>query len=452
MKMPKNFTRVVVLMLCLLVLGANVLAEAPAKGGINATYQFYNSSNFAHLTDPDPVFRSMSYDQMIKLFESEGTYMVLFGGAWCPNTQAVISQINDVAKEYGVTTIYNFDFKLDNATFHIRDTKNAYANLYVDMVLKYLPNIVTLYDKNVNGVSYVNAAGETLLTNKLQVPFLFLYNKDSVGANGKPAPILASYEKMLKWEADFQTNGVDDPAKIEAYKKEIRPLFDLVSTKSILGKKTAKLDTFTDFEYYSTSFNAKAKTTILDAKDEPWVMQTVSYFELIKILESPGNFVFMFGGPWCGNTQAVIKMVNEYAKKYNITAIYTWDTKLDSNILQIRDTKNAYAKLYVDLVRKYFPGIETVYALDKNNVQYTDAAGNIIAANKLQVPYVFVYNKDRKDASGNPDPILGQIEYMYSWENIQPGYVDKNGAVGVNYKNYTAALDALFGQLAAIAK
>ncbi len=450
--MTKSLTRAIILVLCLGLLGASVWAiEAPAKS-INATYQFFNSANFSHLTDPDPVFRTVSYDQLIKLFESDGTYMILFGGSWCGNTQAVIAQINDVAKEYGVEAIYNFDFKLDGASMHIRDTKNPYANLYVDLVQKYLPNIVTLYDKNVNGVSYVKADGTTALANKLQVPFLFLYNKNSVGADGKPAPIMASFEKMLTWAKDFQTNGVDDPAKIEAYKKEIRPLFDIVATKTLLGKKTAKLDTFTDFEYFSTAFNAKAKTTILDAKDEPWVMQTVSYFELTKILESPGNFVFMFGGPWCGNTQAVVKLVNEYAKKYNISKIYTWDTKLDSNVLQTRDTKNAYAKMYVDLVRKYFPGIETVYALDKNNVSYTDASGAVIAANKLQVPYVFVYNKDRKDAAGNPDPILGQIELMYSWENIQPGYVDKDGKTGVNYKNYTAALDALFGQLAAIAK
>lgn len=454
--MSRKLIRAAMLLLCMVVIGAGLWvgtgAEAAAKTGINATYQFFNSTNFPHLTDPDPVFRTVSYDQLIKLFESEGTYMILFGGSWCGNTQAVIGQINDVAKEYGVEAIYNFDFKLDGASMHIRDTKNPYANLYVDLVNKYLPNIVTLYDKNVNNVSYVNAQGQTVVANKLQVPFLFLYNKNGVTADGKPAPILASFEKMLRWEADFQTNGVDDPAKIEAYKKEIRPLFDLVSTKSILGKKTAKLDTFTDFEYFSTAYNARAKTTILDSKDEPWVMQTTSYFELKKILESPGNFVLMLGGPWCPNTQAVVKLVNQYAKKYNIDKIYTWDTRLDSNVLQVRDTKNAYASMYVDLVLKYFPGIETVYAVDKNNVQYTDTAGKVITANKLQVPYVFVYNKDRKDAQGNPDPILGQIELMFTWENIQPGYVDKNGGVGVNYKAYTEALDALFGQLAAIAK
>jgi hypothetical protein len=214
----------------------------------------------------------------------------------------------------------------------------------------------------------------------------------------------------------------------------------------------AKLDTFDDFAYYSTAFNKVAGTTILDEKDKPWVMQTVSYFQLTKILESPGSYVFMFGGPWCPNTRAMIKLVNQYAKKYSIDTIYTWDTKLDSNTLQIRDSKNAYAYLYVDLVRKYFPGIVTEYAIEKNNVNYTDKEGKVVSANKLQVPYVFVYNKDWKDANGNPKPILGQIELMYTWADIQPDYKDANGVVGDHYKTYTAALDKLFSAFQAKAK
>ena len=150
----------------------------------------------------------------------------------------------------------------------------------------------------------------------------------------------------------------------------------------------------------------------------------------------------VFGGPWCGNTQAVIKNVNEYANKYGITDVYTFDTKLDSNSLQIRDTKNPYAKLYVDLVRNYFPGIETEYGPERN-IQYSDEAGNVVDASRLQVPYVFVYNKDRVDASGNPDPILGQIEFMYRWEDMQPDYKGEDGVVGA----HNTALDKLLSQL-----
>jgi thiol-disulfide isomerase/thioredoxin len=432
------------LVLGLLVLGFALQAQAP-----NATYQFFNSANFAHLTDKDPVFRTVSYDQLLTLFESKGTYMILFGGSWCGNTQAVISQINDVAKEYGVKTIYNFDWKVDGKSVHLRDSKNPFANLYVDAVNKYLPNILVEYGNDrTKDISYTKADGTVAAAPRLQVPFLFIYNKDNKDAKGMPAPIMASYEKMLTWDKDFMTNGKDDPVKIEAYKKEIRPLFDYIST-TVGGKKVAKLDYFDDFSYYMTAFNKRSGKTILEEKDRPWVMQTVSYIELTKILESPGNFVFMLGGPWCGNTQAVIKFVNEYAKKYGITKIYTFDNKLDSNVFHIRDSKNPFAYMYVDLVNKYFPGIVVEYgAMRERDISYTNADGKVVAAPRLQVPYLFVYNKDRKDAAGNPAPILGQVELMYSWENMQPTYKDeKTGLVGANYKTYTAAMDTLFTQL-----
>lgn len=430
----------------LLAAGTGAFAQ-----GISSTYEFFNSAVYTHLTDKNPVYKTVSYNQLLTLFESEGTHMILFGGSWCPNTQAVVAQINDVAKEYGVKTIYNFDWRLDGKSLHVRDTNNAYANLYVDAINKYLPNIVTIYAKDKNNVSYKDKDGKEFVANKLQVPFLFLYNRDNKDAKGNPAPIIASFEKMLLWDKDFQTNGKDDPAKIEAYKAEIRPMFEYIS-KNVGGKKVAQLAEFSDFDYYRTAYNGRAKTAILDAKDEPWVMETVSYFQLQRIMESEGSYVFMFGGPWCPNTQAVVKYVNQYAKKYNIQKIYTFDWRLDSNTFHIRDTKNPYASLYVDFVRKYLPGIVTEYAIDKNNVNYKDKDGKEIAANKLQVPYVFAYNKDWKDAAGNPKPILGQVELMYTWKDIQPDYKDDKGNVGANYKAYTKALDDLFGAFAAKVK
>ncbi|MDP3178898.1 MAG: hypothetical protein Q8M76_13410 [Spirochaetaceae bacterium] len=441
MRMRMDSKRGLALAMALFALAGGAAAQSGT--GINSTYEFFSKANFTHLTDPSPVFKTMSYYELVTLLESDGTHKILFGGSWCGNTQAVIAQINDVAKEYGVKTIYNFDWKLDGAALHVRDTKNAYANLYVDVINKYLPNIVTIYEKEKNNVNYTNKDGAVVVANKLQVPFLFLYNRNNKDAKGNPAPVVASYEKMLTWEKDFMTDGKDDPVKIEAYKKEIRPLFEFIS-KPVGGKKVAQLDYLDDFALYSLAYNKRAGTTILDEKDKPFVLTTVSYFELKKILESPGNYVFMFGGPWCGNTQAVIKLVNQYAKKYDIDTVYTFDNKLDSNVLHIRDTKNPYANLYVDLVAKYFPGIVTEYAPEKNGVSYVDKDGKTVLVNKLQVPYVFVYNKDWKDAQGNPKPILGQVELMYKWQDIQSDYVNDKGEVGKNYKTYTAALDALF--------
>jgi ABC-type glycerol-3-phosphate transport system substrate-binding protein len=130
-----------------------------------------------------------------------------------------------------------------------------------------------------------------------------------------------------------------------------------------------------------------------------------------------------------------------------------WDTRVDGNIFHLRDSKNAYANLYVDLVNKYFPGISVEYgAMRERDISYTDKDGKVVAAPRLQVPYVFVYNKDWKDAAGNPKPILDQVELMYEWADMQSDYKDKDGKIGEHYKTYTAALDKLYLAFAAKVK
>ncbi|MEI6873686.1 MAG: hypothetical protein WCL50_00995 [Spirochaetota bacterium] len=442
---------------CILLMATAGGAFAQAKAA-NATYSYYASGAFPHLTDPSPVFKTTTYDQLINLFESDGTYLILFGGEWCVNTQAVIGQINDVAKEYGVKTIYNFDTKLDSATLQIRDSKSPFANYYVDMVNKYLPNIVTIYDKATTNISYTDKDGKVLVANKLQVPFLFLYNRNNKDAQGNPAPIIASYEKMFVWETDFQTNGKDDKVKIEAYKKEIRPLFDAISTK-VGGKMVAKLDYQSDNAYYTKQFNKKgAPNIVLDASDaKDWRIVSTTYPEMVRILGQSGNFVLLYGGTWCPNTRASIKLINQYAVKYGISAVYNFDWRLDSGgqTLHLRNSANPFANLYVDVINKYFPGIDVLYGSDrKMDISYTNKDGAVVPAVRMQVPYVMIYNKDRKDAAGKSAPIFaGPIEYMYQWADLvpgqseQPAFKDGNGLLGDPYKNYTTALDKLFSQI-----
>lgn len=439
------------LVVALLVLG--IVAQVAAAPGINSTYQYFSTENFPHMT-AKPVFESLSYNQLLQLLESDGTFMIFLGGAWCPNTQAVIGQINDVANEYGVKTIYNFDWRIDGATMHLRDSKNTGANLYVDLINKYLSNIQVEYSADrTKDITYTDKDGKVNAAPRLQVPFLFLYNKAAKDAAGKPAPIVASFEKMLLWDKNFQTNGKDDPAKIEAYKQEIRPMFDAVSTVQGGKKVATRLSYVDDLTLFAKAYNARAGLTILDEKDNPWVLKTVGYVELKKLLESQGSYVIMFGGPWCPNTRAVIKLVNQYAKKYNVDTVYTWDTRVDGNVFHLRDSKNAYANLYVDLINKYFPGIVVEYgAMRDRDITYTDKDGKVVSAVRLQVPYVFAYNKEWKDAAGNPKPILDQIELMYTWADIQPDFKDDKGVVGNHYKTYTAALDKLFTAFAAKVK
>lgn len=408
-------------------------------------YDYY-SSVYTHLEDTDSVYESTTYEELITILESEGTHVFLFGGAWCGNTQAVVSFINDVAKEYKIDTIYNFDTKLDGKNLHIRDTNNAYANLYVDLVNKYLTNIVTLYDKNDGNpshqISYVDSNNVSQIANKLQVPFLFTYNKDNK-ADGQSAPIISYYEEMLLWK-DFTDNGLDtgklDNTKVETYKAKVRTTFDKISTN-----KVANVAKFTAKDYIKTVYNAASKTEIIGS--EEILYDTITYHELINLLESKGTYAILFGGAWCGNTQAVIKYINEYAIKHKVKKVYLFDTKLDGKNLHIRDTNNAYANLYVDLVNTYLTNIETLYEKNDGNpsheISYVDSKGVTQVANKLQVPYFFTYNKDN-EVSGKKAPIIDHVELMYTWENIQPDYIDSDGVKGENFKTYIDKLNVIF--------
>lgn len=447
-----------------------VLSSLPE--GQVSHYNYFNNV-YEHLNDENHVFKTATYEDIVHLFESEGNYAVLVGGAWSEQTQAEIGFINEVAKEYGVSTVYNFDTRLDGDSLNIADSSNKFAYKYVDLVSKYLKNL-NLYDKNdpEHNVSYVTKDGQTVTANKIESPFLFIYNKNNVDANGNKAPVVAYLNESKSW-SDFQTGGALDTAKVSAYKAQVGKVLGAVGTYNVIDESA----------YIKAAFNLnyegenEGKPTIFTEADGDLVFEHVTYHQLKLILASQGNYAILFGGSWCPNTQAIIKYINEYAKKHNIDKVYFFDTKLDAGVtvaesgnnsgtkgsanphnnneLQIRTTNHAYAKLYVDLVETYLTNIKTENntAAKPSVISYVDANGNTITGDRLQVPYLFTYNKDNKDADGNSAPILGHVELMYSWENIQPTYVDTRNTTypaGHRFNNTVKALNSIFSRLEAV--
>lgn len=448
---------------------AEALTHLTSNSGIS--HFDYFSHVYEHLNDTNHVFKTATYEDIVHLFESEGTYAVLVGGAWSENTQADIGFINEVAKEYGISTIYNFDTKLDGETLQIADSNNKFAYKYVDLVNKYLKNLnLSPKEAGEQNVSYTNKNGDTVTANKIESPFLLVYNKDHKDAQGNIAPVVTYLDKSYSWN-EFLTNGTLDTAKVETYKTSVRDVLGAVS----------KYDTIDESSYIKAAFNKnyegenEGKPTIFNESDvTPLVYEHVTYHQLKQILASEGNYAILFGGSWCPNTQAVIKYIDTYAKKHNVDKIYFFDTKLDSGVtvaepsnnsgtkgnanphnnneLQIRTTNHTYAKLYVDLVTTYLTNIKTENntAAKPSVISYVDELGNTVIGDRLQVPYLFTYNKDNKDADGLIAPILGHIELMYSWPNIQPDFVQANYPIGARYTNTTAALDKLFSRLEAV--
>ena len=436
-------------------------AELNSSASVQDAGKAYYNADYKYLNDADSVYQSLTWEEAVYLFQQEGNYLILLGGSWCGNTTAVIDYINEAAKAVGVDTVYNLDLRLDgtSSSAHIRetngknDTGSTYNYLYGELVTKYLTNLNDWVEYTVDSrsaLTYTNSKGVDVTVPKVQVPFLFVYNKDNTvdysGKNGgyrTTYPIVYGFEKMVNRTEDG--TGLRQQT-VEEYKAELnKAIFSHIGD----GEGQIKLSSFTDADYIRLAYNERAGRTIF-ADDEQINIRTLTYKQFKWLLEQEGNYLILLGGAWCGNTQAIIDIINDYAVA-NDVIVYNFDTKLDGGYakkywgytgeVHIRDSKNVFANLYVDLVNEYFDNIETEYTLESGNYisyQKTDSATNVtteIKANKLQVPYFLSYNKDIVDNDGHDTPILGYVEKMYVLDESRDDYIGSEA----NYVDYTAA-------------
>ena len=456
-----------------------VFAETVPEGSSAVDYNVgkaYYHSDYNYLNDGNSVFQSITWEEAVYLFEQEGSYLILFGGSWCTNTTAVIDYINEAAKAAGVTTIYNLDFRLDGSRSdtHIRETNGtkksgaSYNYLYGELVTRYLTNLndwVEYTDDGENALTYTNSEGKDVTVPKVQVPFLFLYNKDNTvnhageSVSGTKYPIVYGFEKMLYRDVnggkDLFTEEETQNAttKVTDYTQQLHnAIFDHIGA----GEGQYTISSFTDADYIRLAYNERSGQTIFE-ENEQINIQTVTYRQLEWLLRQDGNYLILFGGAWCGNTQAVIDIINDYAVA-NDVIVYNFDTKLDGGYakykwgyteeVHIRDNNNVFAKQYVDLINEYLDNIETEYTVESGNYIYyqtdPDNEETKKIANKLQVPYFFAYNKDIADEDGHDIPILAYVEKMYVLDETSKDYIGSDA----NYADYTTAVFEVFGTYA----
>jgi len=503
MRKLKNTNRWVSLLLAAVLalpvfgtVGASAAEPAPAN---NISKPDYFGARYPALAGKDHVFDTLTYHELDYLLrKEEGTHIVLFGGSWQADTQKAIGYINEVAKEYGITSIRNFDPKLDGpdgwiditspnaapavtvvnatngATLTGEGARTDFSVRYVDLAWRYLTNLAAQLPANAQTISYTypdisGSSGQTSKTETAPVvsgPFLFIYNKDHK-EGGNTAPIIASL------------NGIADLTDTDggaAYKSKLRGVFDTISPA---GTKNAQYDVFTNQSYISGSYNefsgtAGTDSAIFKNEDLPIIINSVTLDELKYLLGTDTTIPVIVGCAWCGNTQAGIKYVNQIAKEYGVTTVYNFDAKLDGGLdstpgrtykaitsgygdfLHTRVANKQISPVYVDLVKQYLPNLSehVQYFPSPTTGQhnsdivygYKNGAGETVAvrASRLQAPYVFVYDRrstsEPVDGVSKSEPIIGHVELMYSWSNTK----DPQHANSIAYVN---ALRTLYSRI-----
>lgn len=375
------------------------------------------------------VFETATMERFEYLLKKPGKFAFIIGGPDSATLQSSIGYINEVAKANGIEKIYNFNPELDGGTLNVFDPSQApLSQTGKDYVGQYGTGLVD---------NYLSKDAETPFSNAhTSDPYLFVYD----GSGGDTARITGALT------APVSAADLDTPGEVSAYKQQVKDVLTSGGTVGVdtqfdflAGEHNRRLATRSKSSDPATYDQTKYGAPIFTDADKAagFRLQSVTYPELVHILQSPGDFALLFGGTWCHNTAAVIKEANAAAQEFGIKTVYTFDFVLNTNdqtasnggtnLLHIRDNAvpngtsevRRASYLYGDLVNTYLTNAVTQYRTTDQElgtqsvspVKYYpqgNAANGEQLAHKIQVGHVLTYNKDHKDAQGHAAPVTGQ--------------------------------------------
>lgn len=168
---------------------------------------------YDYLDDTDNVFKSISLEDLLDKLEKD-SFVLYVGGAWCPNCQAIVKFVNDVAKANNISTVYNFDTRISSLKTKENDIRNCNNEAQEN-----------LYRLFIEAISYVNPNGTTTEGTdipRLAVPAIIVVK------DGKVLDTLVR-EYFYDEEKDIlYVYGEEETNLKEEYIEELKSLFSLL--------------------------------------------------------------------------------------------------------------------------------------------------------------------------------------------------------------------------------
>ena len=183
--------------------------------------QKWYSENYKYLDDEKSVFIKVDYDKLQEIIDGGESAIIYFGGSWCPNCQAVVKFVNEIAKEMYLSNIYNFDTKID-FNGEVRDIRRCNTDsdvqLWSDIVnkIEFSSGNVVMKDE----VAVVDKNGKELST--MPVP-TFVVIKEGKVVGQLTEELFYNPVTNTLWD----TNTFDGNEVTEEFKTKVVSLFTI---------------------------------------------------------------------------------------------------------------------------------------------------------------------------------------------------------------------------------
>ncbi len=171
------------------------------------------NNKYEYLKDNNNVFVSIKYEDLINKLEDD-TFILYIGGPWCPNCQAIVKFVNEVAKELSIEKVYNFDTRISSVKTGENDIRNcnneAQTNLYRTLIeeLEYVnPNGVTTEGTDIDrlAVPAIFVIKDGKVAEVIVKEYLYNEETDVLYINGDEKNYKDEYLALLK-EAFIKIN------------------------------------------------------------------------------------------------------------------------------------------------------------------------------------------------------------------------------------------------------
>ncbi len=120
-------------------------------------------SEYKYLNDPENVFRYIKYEEFEDLLNNFGSGLVIVGGSYSENMQAIIKETNDIAKREGLESVLIYNPRFINVFQEEEDLRDC---LTLENKLKYY------YIVEKTGFKSDSLVRDTLIA-KMDIPTFF---------------------------------------------------------------------------------------------------------------------------------------------------------------------------------------------------------------------------------------------------------------------------------------
>ena len=352
-----------VLLAVVMVFGVFNLSACGAGENPADDYNYFTSvyDSMSDVAADDVRIEQLTFHGLFKLCQTDGRFIVFWGGAYDETTKANIRTVQDLAVKYDIT-VYNFDPCLDGqvgldsadgvyntasadvSDINIAETSSQLKNLQ-DMLTLVMNLSVRQLPKQ-GSLLYIQGASYSVEVD----PITLNSAKVSYGASVTEQRDKNNFEALIQ-SACFRLPVVTIDSATDGYSSET-------------------INEFNFWNDYRMHLAGDYNTATSDyVGEDQSVFVTTTYHALLDLLKNcKGTFAVFFGGMWCHNSQAVAGYTSDLAKDYGIDKVYFYDSHLDGGAT--RDVHVVQQPASGDLV--YDPDTGVISAAKPSVVTYHD--------------------------------------------------------------------------------